>query len=1071
MTLLAALLTNSVADNPSKAAIASLVLIGFVYAALEGYRAIASASDASIIQAYPGEKHAKQLDDAAALLADLVGRQWTEEDRRREENASEPLRVRWSSTVRPVAAAPSAVVGQAISGRAVRLHLHGEFKDIAATYRQLPRHQLVILGAPGAGKTVLATRLLLDLLHNRQPGDPVPVLFAMSTWNPNRDKPYEWMAAQLADSYPGLEDSSKYGEEAPCELLKTKRVIPVLDGLDEMQKTWQRTALDALGAKLGVRPVVLTCRSQEYEGAVTGGPVPLSYAAVVEVEPPAKVDILRYLPDDPRWRQLGTYLQSNPDGQLAEALTTPLMIDLMIAVYADRKSNPAEMLDGERFADHTAIEQHLLGAFVTAAYRRSPRGRYQAEQARRWLSFLARSLHRRGVRELEWWRIAEAVPRWLISVTVAAPILIVATIAMLYVRDSPPAFASVGAVGIAVATVLGRRAGQTADRPRSVVRGVAGDLIAVVGAVSLGGAALLATVYLVDRSVAIELSYYIVDWIRQMPDGSNYISHLLLPADLLITAIAIPSLLAARYGGTPRRGLPRIGRLFRSLGIGLAAGIVVTSPAITFGIVGHQGKVAGAETWLASSVYIAVLFGVTVGLGSWLAAPIDAQASNEPKSVLAGDRRTLLISTAVTAAPMAVLLPGLGAISGIFVLFGSGSAWLTYSIARGWLAVRGKLPWRLTSFLFDARERRVLRQIGPAYQFTHALLQDQLAGHEPLHLVDTVAHFQPARAQPSRRSVRLLASAFILSLAALTSMVSLVYLHTEHRFRIIDGTGSVWFMALGPGGHELATISADDHRRIAIRNLDTGRIVYARFAAADAPDPLTFPMDSPEAIPPWQDFPIALAFSADGDTLIAAKGNGTILRWRTSTGENISMPSPALRGVDGIRGVGLSGDGRLLIAAMPSSNHEAVVWSQNAAGKLEPSKKFSFKNDVSLRPVAAFPSKGSPVIALAESNRVTVWHPGSTQPLVALGQPSWDYISALALSPDGTVLAEIRSTADNTGHALAGDVHLWNVKDGHEMTSPVPRIDTFRTLAFSPDGRSIAVGNDHEVQIWPTTGL
>jgi hypothetical protein len=43
------------------------------------------------------------------------------------------------------------------------------------------------------------------------------------------------------------------------------------------------------------------------------------------------------------------------------------------------------------------------------------------------------------------------------------------------------------------------------------------------------------------------------------------------------------------------------------------------------------------------------------------------------------------------------------------------------------LAVRRRTPVRLVRFLEDARDRNVLRTVGPVYQFRHARLQDRLA--------------------------------------------------------------------------------------------------------------------------------------------------------------------------------------------------------------------------------------------------------------------------------------------------------------------------------------------------------
>jgi hypothetical protein len=51
-------------------------------------------------------------------------------------------------------------------------------------------------------------------------------------------------------------------------------------------------------------------------------------------------------------------------------------------------------------------------------------------------------------------------------------------------------------------------------------------------------------------------------------------------------------------------------------------------------------------------------------------------------------------------------------------------------LAFAQLASGGPTPARLMRFLEDARDRNVLRAIGPVYQFRHARLQDRLAGLE-----------------------------------------------------------------------------------------------------------------------------------------------------------------------------------------------------------------------------------------------------------------------------------------------------------------------------------------------------
>lgn len=49
-------------------------------------------------------------------------------------------------------------------------------------FRKLPARQLVVLGEPGGGKSVLALLLTLGLLRDGEPEAAVPVLLSASTW-------------------------------------------------------------------------------------------------------------------------------------------------------------------------------------------------------------------------------------------------------------------------------------------------------------------------------------------------------------------------------------------------------------------------------------------------------------------------------------------------------------------------------------------------------------------------------------------------------------------------------------------------------------------------------------------------------------------------------------------------------------------------------------------------------------------------------------------------------------------------------------------------------------------------
>ena len=374
------------------------------------------------------------LSEATMVLARAVKDQWRAEADIRSLNHPEPIRVRWASTERPVSASPSSVLGAAIpAGRPVRLHLRGDVTQIVEMFNRLPYRQLVILGAPGAGKSVMALLLTLKMLATREKDAAVPVLLSVSSWNPTREHLLAWTVRRIREDYLGLANADLYGNDAPQRLLSEGKIIPVLDGLDEIPRELRAESISGMVQAFGRdQPFIITCRIEEYEDAVAAGDV-LGSAAVVEILPIDTDQIIAYLSslgpaNHVRWTPVFTRLRQDPSGPIAMALSTPLTVWLARTTYGDVGSKPEELLDSTRFDNKEAIEGHLLDKFIPAVYKARPpapgdppRMRVDPRDADRWLRFLARSLSRgsavgrRGKyigdqTDIAWWRLYETVP-------------------------------------------------------------------------------------------------------------------------------------------------------------------------------------------------------------------------------------------------------------------------------------------------------------------------------------------------------------------------------------------------------------------------------------------------------------------------------------------------------------------------------------------------------------------------------------------------------------------------------------------------------------------------------------
>ncbi|GAB3981170.1 NACHT domain-containing protein [Plantactinospora veratri] len=347
-----------------------------------------------------GAVSGEKLDAYAADLGELILAQWRGEA----ESRPRPMRLRWSAGQAPSVYRPR-------SGS-------GETAEIVAMWRRLNPRQLAVLGDPGTGKSTFASLLVQGLLGDPRPGEPIPVLLSMNTWNPvghrRGEHLHTWMARRIARDY-------EADERTVRRLLVTRRLLPVLDGLDELPGPAIPAAIDAVVRAVGDSPFLVTCRTEAYRRAVDAVQQAPASVTLLPAEPS---DVERFLTAGgeraDRWSAVLRRVRSGSVPGLAEVFTVPLMVSLARDVYADPATDPRE-LGRTGLQRREEIERHLFRRYVETAYSAQPpapetpasaRPRYGwgPDQARRWLGHLARHTRARQTPDIAWWQLGPPIP-------------------------------------------------------------------------------------------------------------------------------------------------------------------------------------------------------------------------------------------------------------------------------------------------------------------------------------------------------------------------------------------------------------------------------------------------------------------------------------------------------------------------------------------------------------------------------------------------------------------------------------------------------------------------------------
>lgn len=228
--------------------------------------------------------------------------------------------------------------------------------------------KLLILGAPGCGKTTTLLQLGEKLLENAEDdvNEEIPIILDLASWQPIKkgnfwekklEDPtiYEWLITQL---------NKKYGvsKELGKKWLKERYLIPLLDGLDELQSERQEKCVKAINDFLGseFRPsaLVVCSRKEEYELYQSQ----LNLNSSVCLQFLEKQEVKRYLE---KVQLNDLWIDIKGSEMILSLIQTPLFLSMMTLAYKQISIDEWKSCNTE-----DKCRDYLLGVYIVEMFRR-----------------------------------------------------------------------------------------------------------------------------------------------------------------------------------------------------------------------------------------------------------------------------------------------------------------------------------------------------------------------------------------------------------------------------------------------------------------------------------------------------------------------------------------------------------------------------------------------------------------------------------------------------------------------------------------------------------------------------
>ncbi len=300
-------------------------------------------------------------------------------------------------------ARPDAIADLSQGIEALSVELDASYEKLRDTqiYEEIGQGRtLLILGSPGAGKTIALLQLAQRLIERSEQNLslPMPVVFNLASWAKDQNSIVDWLIDELLEKYQIPKSLSE-------PWIRQQQLILLLDGLDEVKEDHRNNCVRALNEFIRLFPqteVAVCSRVRDYEALTER----LQISSALCLQPLSPEQVYQSL-DSVGGSLAGLKTLLKRDAELEQFAQTPLILNFMSVAY---QGWSVEELIPQLRSTPEQREQYLFDTYIDCRLKRGTLSEYSNARVLRWLNWLAS----RMVQEKQTIFLIEKIqPTWL----------------------------------------------------------------------------------------------------------------------------------------------------------------------------------------------------------------------------------------------------------------------------------------------------------------------------------------------------------------------------------------------------------------------------------------------------------------------------------------------------------------------------------------------------------------------------------------------------------------------------------------------------------------------------------